>query len=82
MNTIDAKPQTSLGDRATLVRRHYPEVNALIRTNPKCQETFVNVIYGKQSLTTHACRSRWQRGRPAAGCERRIEPPNDRSPAA
>ena len=50
MNTIDAKPQTSLGDSVTLVRRSYPEVNALIRTNPKCQENFVNVIYGKQSL--------------------------------
>ena len=50
MNTIDAKPQTSLGDRVTLVRRSYPEVNALIRTNPKCQKTFVDVIYGKQNL--------------------------------
>ena len=51
MNTIDAKPQTSLGDSVTLVRRSYPEVNALIRTNPKCQENFIDGIYGKQSLT-------------------------------
>jgi hypothetical protein len=50
MNTIDAKPQTSLGDSVTLVRRSYPEVNALICTNPKCQKTFVDVIYGKQNL--------------------------------
>ena len=50
MNTIDAKPQTSLGDSVTLVRRSYPEVNALIRTNPKRQKTFGTVIYGKQSL--------------------------------
>jgi len=50
MNTIDAKPQTSLGDRVTLVRRSYPEVNALIRTNPNCQKTFVDIIYGKQNL--------------------------------
>jgi hypothetical protein len=50
MNTIDAKPQTSLGDSVTLVCRSYPEVNALIRTNPKCRKTFVNAIYGKQSL--------------------------------
>jgi len=47
MNTIDAKPQTSLGDRVTLVRRSYPEVNALISTNPKRQKTFVDGIYGK-----------------------------------
>ena len=50
MNTIDAKPQTSLGDSVTLVRRSYPEVNALIRTNPNCQKTFVDIIYGKQNL--------------------------------
>jgi hypothetical protein len=64
MNTIDAKPQTSLGDRVTLVRRSYPEVNALIRTNPKCQENFVDGIYGKQSLTDPGRRSRQQRRRP------------------
>jgi hypothetical protein len=51
MNTIDAKPQTSLGDNITLVRRSYPEVNALIRTNPKYRKTFVDGIYGKQILT-------------------------------
>ena len=58
MNTIDAKPQTSLGDSVTLVRRSYPEVNALIRTNPKCQKTFVDVIYGKQNLIGPGRRSR------------------------
>jgi hypothetical protein len=58
MNTIDAKPQTSLGDRVTLVRRSYPEVNALIRTNPNCQENFVNAIYGKQNLISPGRRSR------------------------
>ena len=50
MNTIDAKPQTSLGDSVTLVRRSYPEVNALIRTNPNCQKNRVDGIYGKQNL--------------------------------
>ena len=58
MNTIDATPQLSLGDRATLVLQHYPQVNAPIRTNTKGQEIFVNVIYGKQSLTDAGPRPR------------------------
>jgi hypothetical protein len=64
MNTIDAKPQTSLGDSVTLVRRSYPEVNALIRINPNCQKTFVDGIYGKQILTDPGRRSGQQRRRP------------------
>jgi len=56
MNTIDAKPQTSLGDSVTLVRRSYPEVNALIRTNPNCQKILVDIIYGKQNLTRRSRR--------------------------
>jgi hypothetical protein len=43
-----------VGDRATLFLRHYPEVNALIRTHAKGQETFSSLSYGKQSLTMQA----------------------------
>jgi hypothetical protein len=50
MNTRLTRRQTSLSDRATLVLPRYPEVNALMRTDAKAQKTFVNVIYGKQSL--------------------------------
>jgi hypothetical protein len=64
MNTIDAKPQTSLGDIVTLVRRSYPEVNALIRTNPNCRKTFIDGIYGKQIITDPGRRSRQQNRRP------------------
>jgi hypothetical protein len=39
-----------LGVCATLVRQRYPEVNALIRKIRKAKKTFVDVIYGKQSL--------------------------------
>jgi hypothetical protein len=38
MNTIDATPQTSLGDAATLVLHRYPLVNALIRKSTKGAE--------------------------------------------
>jgi hypothetical protein len=38
MNTIDATPQTSLGDRATLVLHRYLPVNALIRKSTKDAE--------------------------------------------
>jgi hypothetical protein len=38
MNTIDATPQTSLGDAATLVLHRYLQVNAPIRTNTKGEE--------------------------------------------
>jgi len=40
-----------LGDRATLVLHRYSQVNAPVRTSTKGQEIFVDVIYGKQSLT-------------------------------
>jgi hypothetical protein len=40
-----------LGDRATLVLKRYPQVNAHIHTNANDQEFFTDVIYGKQSLT-------------------------------
>jgi hypothetical protein len=82
MNTIDAKPQTSLGDRVTLVRRSYPEVNALIRTNPKCQKTFVDIIYGKQNLTDAEPAAPGSKTPAAERRERRIRPSNDQSPAA
>jgi hypothetical protein len=76
MNTRLTRRQTSLDDRATLVLHHYPQVNALIRTNTKGQEIFVNVIYGKQSLTD-AGRGLAAATTPIAeGCERRIEPSN------
>jgi hypothetical protein len=82
MNTIDAKPQTSLGDRVTLVRRSYPEVNALIRTNPKCQKTFVDVIYGKQNLIDADPPLPAAKTPAAERCERRIGSRDDQSPAA
>jgi hypothetical protein len=43
-----------LGVCATLVRRRYPEVNALIRKIRKAEKTFVDIIYGKQNLTEAA----------------------------
>jgi hypothetical protein len=71
-----------LGDRATLVLKRYPQVNAPIRTNTKGQEIFTDVIYGKQSLTD-ADRGLGAATTPIAeGCERRIEPSSNRSPAA
>jgi hypothetical protein len=82
MNTIDAKPQTSLGDSITLVRRSYPEVNALIRTNPKCQENFIDGIYGKQILIDADPPLPAAKTPAADGCERRIQPSIDRRRAA
>jgi hypothetical protein len=58
-----------LDDCATLVLQRYPEVNAPIRTNGKGEEIFVNVIYGKQSLTDADRRPGGHdadRGRPSA----------------
>jgi hypothetical protein len=67
-----------LGDRATLVLKRYPQVNAPIGTNTKGQEIFANVIYGKQSLTD-ADRGPGAATTPIAeDHERRIEPSNDR----
>ncbi len=52
MNTIDATPQLSFGDRATLVLQRYPLVNALDPYKYEtAKKTFANVIYGKQILT-------------------------------
>src|SRR6185312_1455016 len=79
MNTRLTRRQTSLDDRATLVLHRYSQVNAPIRTNGKGQKLFVNVIYGKQSLTEVGPVSTpanaalpIDRARPL-----RIEPPND-----
>jgi hypothetical protein len=82
MNTRLTRRQTSLSDRATLVLPRYPEVNALMRTDAKAQKTFVNVIYGKQSLIDAGAGSAAATMPIAEGCERRIDPSNNRSPAA
>jgi hypothetical protein len=53
-----------------------------MRTDTKARKTFVNVIYGKQSLIDAGAGPGTATTPIAEGCEPRIDPPNDRSPAA
>ena len=50
MNTIDATPKRSFGDRATLCPEHYPFVNGMLRTNTFRIKKIGKPVYGKQIL--------------------------------
>src|ERR1700754_3884088 len=50
MNTIDATPEHSFGDRATLSAQSYERVNGTPRTNSQRRNKFTNCGYGKQIL--------------------------------
>jgi hypothetical protein len=50
MNTIDATPERSSGDHATLFFESYPFVNSTPSTNTQRRKNPVSCGYGKQIL--------------------------------